>query len=86
MDLEVPDATLDGLSIADRADFVDKYIASERAKFGRQLDRETAEREVDEWLLKQATFAPAKTSSADIAIAAAVFFATFVGGLYFAQR
>jgi len=61
MDLEVPEATADGDSIADREDFINKYMASERSKFGRELDRATAEAEVDEWLLKQATFAPAKT-------------------------
>ena len=61
MDLEVPEATADGASIADREDFINKYMASERSKFGREIDRATAEAEVDEWLLKQATFAPAKT-------------------------
>ena len=61
MDLEVPEATADGDSIADREDFINKYMASERSKFGREIDRATAEAEVDEWLLKQATFAPAKT-------------------------
>lgn len=61
MDLEVPDSTVDGMSIADREDFVVKYIESEKAKFGREIDRTTAEAEVNEWLLKQATYAPAKT-------------------------
>ena len=30
-----------------------QYIESEREKFGREIDVATAEREVDEWLLKQ---------------------------------
>ena len=64
MDMEVPEATTDGVSIADRDDFIEKYIESEKAKFGRDIDRATAEAEVDEWLLKQATFAPAKTRCA----------------------
>ena len=85
MALEVPDETADGSAISDREDFVRQYIASEREKFGREIDQETAEKEVDEWLLKQATFAPSKVDSSDIAIAAAVFFASLFLGLYFAQ-
>lgn len=86
MDLEVPDSTVDGMSIADREDFVVKYIESEKAKFGREIDRTTAEAEVNEWLLKQATYAPAKTSGADLALAALVFIGAFGGGLYFANK
>lgn len=85
MDMEVPEATLTGQEIADREDFIAKYIASEKQKFGREIDRATAELEVDEWLLKQAVNAPAKTSASDLAIAAAVFVAAFSAGLYFAQ-
>ena len=38
------------------------------------------------WLLKQATFAPSQTSTADIAIAGAVFVAAFASGIYFAGK
>ena len=85
MALEVPDETLDGAKIADREDMVSQYIVSEQEKFGRVVDRATAEAEVDEWLLKQATYAPAQTTGADLAIAGAVFVAAFGAGLYFAQ-
>ena len=37
-----------------------QYIASEREKFGREVDNATAEREVDEWLLKQARPCPSR--------------------------
>ena len=86
MALEVPDATLEGSSITDRDDLIQQYIASEQEKFGRTLDLATAEAEVDEWLLKQATYAPAKTSGADIAIAAAVFALAFGSGIYFTSK
>ena len=86
MDLEVPDATLSGDSIADRAEFVRKYIENEKEKFGRDVDQATAEKEVDEWLLKQATYAPAQTSTADLALAAAVFVGAFGAGLFFANK
>ena len=33
-------------------DFIEKYIESEKAKFGRELTLEEAELEVDAWLLK----------------------------------
>lgn len=33
-------------------DFIQKYIESEKAKFGREVSAEEAEREVDAWLLK----------------------------------
>lgn len=86
MDLEVPEATLDGVDITDRDDMIAKYIVSEKEKFGRVIDQATAEAEVDAWLLKQATYAPAKTSGADLAIAGAVFVAAFGAGLYFASK
>lgn len=85
MDLEVPDATLSGDSINDREDLIIKYIASEKDKFGRDIDRATAEQEVDEWLLKQATYAPGQTSTADLAIAATVFVAAFGAGIFFSK-
>ena len=85
MDMEVPDTTLDGQKLADRADLVAKYIASEKEKFGREIDQATAEAEVDEWLLKQATFAPQKTTNTDLALTAGVFLTTFCAGLYFAN-
>ena len=40
---------------------------------------------MDEWLLKQATYAPAQMSTSDIAVAAGVFLAAFGGGLFFAN-
>ena len=61
MEMEVPETTADGEAIASREDMIVKYMESERAKFGREIDRVTAEGEVDEWLLKQATYAPSKT-------------------------
>merc|ERR1712194_211400 len=64
MDLEVPEQTVAGNDIQGREDFVRQYIESEREKFGR---------EVDEWLLKQATNASTKTSAADIAASVLVF-------------
>ena len=67
-------------------DMVAKYIISEKEKFGREVDQATAEAEVDAWLLKQATFAPSQTSTADIAIAGAVFVAAFASGIYFAGK
>ncbi|KAL1520461.1 hypothetical protein AB1Y20_022042 [Prymnesium parvum] len=82
MAYEVPSSTLDGTSIDDREDFVTKYIESEKAKFGRELTREEAEREVDQWLLKQATFAPAKSTAADIFLAVAVFLGAFGVGIF----
>jgi len=85
MDLEIPESTLEGVSISDREDLIMQYVESEKAKFGREIDRATAEAEVDEWLLKQATFAPAKTSGTDLALSALVFVAAFGGGLYFAN-
>ena len=54
MDLEMPTETADGAGIQDKADFVRQYIASEKEKFGREIDEATAEAEVDAWLLKQA--------------------------------
>ena len=86
MALEVPDATVDGASIADREDMIRQYITSEKEKFGRVIDAETAEAEVDEWLLRQATNASAKTSSIDLALAGAVFFLAFGTGLYYAAK
>lgn len=85
MDMEVPEATLDGQSLADRDDMVAKYIVSEKEKFGREIDQATAEAEVDEWLLKQATYAPGQTSTADLAIAATVFVAAFGAGIFFSK-
>ena len=41
---------------------------------------------MDEWLLKQATNASAKTSAVDLALAGAVFVAAFGSGLYFATK
>ena len=46
MALEVPDETLEGSKIADREDLIAQYIESERAKFGREIERATAEAEV----------------------------------------
>jgi len=86
LDLEVPDATADGDAIANREDMIEKYIISEKEKFNRDIDRATAEREVDEWLLQQATNAAAKTSPTDVAAAVIVFFAAFASGLYFAAQ
>ena len=86
MDLEVPDETLEGTEIADREDFIDKYITSEKAKFGREVDRATAEAEVDEWLLRQATYAPAQTTPVDLVAAGCVFIAAFGTGIYFASQ
>jgi hypothetical protein len=63
-----------------------RYIVSEKEKFDRDIDRATAEREVDEWLLQQATNAAAKTSPTDVAAAVIVFFAAFASGLYFAAQ
>lgn len=86
MDLEVPEATLGGDSISDRDDLVKKYIASEKDKFGRDVDQATAEAEIDEWLLKQATYAPSKTTAVDLALAATVFVGAFAAGLFFANK
>ena len=86
MNMEVPETTLDGAAIGDRDDMVAKYILSEKEKFGRVIDQATAEAEVDAWLLKQATYAPAQTTSVDLAIAGAVFVAAFGAGLYFAAK
>ena len=36
--------------------------------------------------LKQATYAPAKTTGTDLALAGAVFIAAFGAGLYFANK
>lgn len=83
MDFEVPSVTLEGTSIQDRADFVSQYIESEKAKFGREIGRAEAEAEVDAWLLKQATAAPAKSSVFDVASAVLVFVAAFGSGIYF---
>jgi len=85
MDMEVPESALDGTSIKDRQDFIQKYIESEKAKFGREVSAEEAEREVDAWLLKQATYAPSKTSAADLTVAALVFAAAFGAGLFFSR-
>lgn len=82
MDYEMPSSTLEGSAIADREDFIEKYIKSEKDKFGRELSREEAEREVDEWLLKQATFAPSRTSAMDVVIAIAVFLGAFAVGTF----
>lgn len=86
MALEVPETTLEGDAIGDRADFVRRYIDSEREKFGREVDQATAEKEVDEWLLKQATFAPANVNTSDIAAAAAVFVLSVAFGLFVAHK
>jgi hypothetical protein len=83
MDLEVPSVTLEGTSIQNRDDFVRQYIESEKAKFGREIGLAEAEAEVDAWLLKQATAAPAKTSVLDVASAVLVFVAAFGSGVYF---
>jgi hypothetical protein len=85
MNAEVPETTLEGKPLSDRDDLVAQYIVSEREKFGRELDQATAENEVDEWLLKQATLAPAKTTTTDLALAVGVFIAAFGSGLYFAN-
>mmetsp|Transcript_25593 Transcript_25593/g.63497 ORF Transcript_25593/g.63497 Transcript_25593/m.63497 type:complete len:166 (-) Transcript_25593:366-863(-) len=86
MDLEMPESTVEGTSIEDKEDFIVKYIASEKEKFGRELTREEAALEVDEWLLKQATFAPAKTSVTDIALALSVFVVAFGAGTFLNSR
>jgi hypothetical protein len=86
MALEVPEATLAGSAISDREDMIAQYILSEKDKFGRVIDQATAEAEVDEWLLKQATYAPSKTTAADLAVAGAVFVVAFGAGLYFANK
>jgi len=83
MDAEMPSATVTGQSIEDRADFVRQYVEAEKAKFGRELTPEAAEREIDAWLLKQATAAPSKTSAADVAAAVLVFVAAFGGTVFF---
>jgi|TARA_B100000524_G_scaffold200801_1_gene104556 hypothetical protein len=85
MDAEVPEATADGQEIGDKDDFVRKYIASEQEKFGRALEWDEAAKEVDEWLLKQATFAPSKTSATDLGLGVLVFLLAFGGGLFFAN-
>ena len=41
---------------------------------------------MDEWLLRQATNASAKTSGIDLALAGAVFVAAFGAGLYYAAK
>ena len=86
MALEVPDETLDGAAIGDREDFIKQYIASEKEKFGREVDQATAEKEVDAYLLKKATNAAAQTSGADLVTAGAVFVAAFGIGLFFANK
>ncbi len=86
MDLEVPERTADGSQIVNKEDFIAKYIVSEKEKFGRDIDEATAEAEVDQWLLEQATNASSKTSGSDLALGLAVFVITFGGGLYFAQQ
>lgn len=83
MAMEVPNATAGGEGIADRDDFVQKYIASEKEKYGRDIDEATAEREVDAWLLKQATAATSKTTFTDLLVSVLVFAAAFGSGLYF---
>lgn len=83
MAMEVPNATLSGEGIADRDDFVRQYIASEKEKYDRDIDVATAEREVDAWLLKQATAASSKTTSTDLVVAVLVFVAAFGSGLFF---
>ena len=86
MNMEVPDSTLDGLKLEGRDDMVAKYIVSEKEKFGRDVDQATAEQEVDSWLLTQATYAPAQTTTGDLVAAAAVFLLAFGSGLYFADK
>ena len=86
MDMQVPGATLDGASIEDREDFVTQYIASEKEKFGRELTRDEAAAEVDEWLLAQATSASTNLDKSDVGLGAVVFLAVFAAGLYFAQQ
>ncbi|EOD17566.1 hypothetical protein EMIHUDRAFT_199468 [Emiliania huxleyi CCMP1516] len=86
MEAEVPQTTLDGAPIAGRDDLIRKYIAAEKEKLGRELEWEEAAGEVDAWLLKQATAAPAKTSAADVGAALAVFAAAFALQLYFSSR
>ncbi len=86
MALEVPDETLDGAAIGDREDFIKQYIASEKEKFGREVDQATAEKEVDAYLLKKATNAAAQTSGSDLVTAGAVFVAAFGIGLFFANK
>ena len=86
MDMQVPAATLDGASIEDREDFVTQYIASEKEKFGRELTRDEAAAEVDEWLLAQATSASTNLDKSDVGLGAVVFLAVFAAGLYFAQQ
>ena len=83
MAMEVPNATVGGEGIADRDDFVRQYIASEKERYDRDIDVATAEREVDAWLLKQATAATSKTTSTDLIVSVLVFAAAFGSGLYF---
>ena len=64
-------------------DFVRQYIASEKEKFGREVDEATAEREVDAWLLKQATAAPSQMGGGDIAAAVGVFALAFGSSVFF---
>lgn len=80
---QMPEQTVDGQSIEGRDDFVQQYIASEKEKFGRDVDLATAEREVDAWLLKQATAAPSKMGAGDVAAAVLVFVVAFGASLYF---
>lgn len=46
------------------------------------IDQATAEREIDQWLLKQATNASAKTEFSDIALGAFVFLLAFGYGIF----
>ena len=82
----MPVATIDGRGIEDKEDFIRQYRESEKAKYGREISREEAEAEVDEWLLRQATFAPSKMSATDMGLALVVFVAAFGGGLMFANQ
>jgi hypothetical protein len=84
MDLEVPDATLEGKSIENRADFIAQYIQSEKEKFGREIDESAAAEEVDAWLLSQATNASSKSSPMDAVAAVAVFLLAFGGTIFMA--
>lgn len=86
MEYEMPTATLEGMSIENREDFVRQYIESEKAKFGRELGTAEAEAEIDAWLLKQATAAPAKSSAFDVLSAVLVFIAAFGSGIYFSPH
>lgn len=85
MAAEMPEKTIDGMDIGDKEDFIRKYIESEKEKFGRELEWDEASREVDAWLLKQATFAPSKTSTTDLGLSVLVFLLAFGGGLFFAN-